>query len=307
MLSGGVILPRERIHEPQFGQIFTKGQRYDLLEMLLRRMICPLDKRVQTTVETLKELEKIEAWEKNAQLLPMSDGALAAVNRLQRRSLETGRILAENKEARFQEAQALGSAQQSMSGWLTAELTKVAAALSSDSIRCEVRDAAVNGDLRVQTGNNSRYVALNGVELIVDDLNDLSNCEHSLQFFLCRHIVVRFVAGASALTAEPARDVDLAILAVYRKSLKHQTPRATPSPGFITRKDQIGAMRGRIELTPGARPQLHHRRVDRIADSFEKDIAVHAAFRASEWPGNEEQIRTVLEEAIDGFITQISS
>jgi serine/threonine protein kinase len=311
MLSGGVIVPRERLHEPPFSQIFAKGQRYGLLEILLRRMICPLDRRIQSAADALKELEKIEVWERNAQLLPMSDTARAAVEQLQRRSLETGRIAAENKEARREEAQTLGSVQLSLSGWLTAELTKVAAEISSDSIRCHVRDASVGG-FRVQTGSNSMYVALNSVELTVDDLNDPSNREHALQFCICRHnrsvVIVNSGPRPRLPEAEPARDIELANLPLYRQSFKHQNLEIAPSLGYISRKDQVGATRGRLELPHGGkRTQVSHYRVDRIAHSFEKDVAVHAAFRASEWPANEEQIREVLKEAIDAFLLEISA
>lgn len=60
MLSGGVTVPRERLHEPQFSAIFATGQRYQLLEMLLRRMICPKEQRIQTAADVISELKKIE-------------------------------------------------------------------------------------------------------------------------------------------------------------------------------------------------------------------------------------------------------
>jgi hypothetical protein len=36
-------------------------------------------------------------------------------------------------------------------------------------------------------------------------------------------------------------------------------------------------------------------------------VTLHAAFHVSEWPGNEEQLRGLLKEAIDSFITRINS
>jgi serine/threonine protein kinase len=36
MLSGGMTLPRERLNEQQFRRIFDKGERYRLLELLLK-------------------------------------------------------------------------------------------------------------------------------------------------------------------------------------------------------------------------------------------------------------------------------
>jgi serine/threonine protein kinase len=70
MLSGGVILPRERMHEPQFSGIFGKGQRHQLIEILLGRMVCPLDRRIARTSEVLEELKKIEDWKKTRSCFP---------------------------------------------------------------------------------------------------------------------------------------------------------------------------------------------------------------------------------------------
>jgi hypothetical protein len=317
MLSGGVILPRERIHEDQFRKIFAKGERYGLLELLLRKMICAVGLRMQNAEDVINELEKIEAWEKNARLLPFGESALAGIEQLQRRSLEAGRIAAENMEARNQESQTLGAVQLSLTGWLTAELKKVASHISSDNIKCEVQDAGMpNGqELRVQTGHTSMYTALNGVELTFDDVNDPSNRKHTLQFFLCRHnkFVVTVTAGNQARlpTAEPAGDIEFAVLPLYRQTLKHHHPNNAFAMGYISRIKMIGTARGQLEMpragSGNRRPQVHTRRVELISPSFEKDVTLHAALRASEWPGNEEQIREMLKEAIDAFITRVNS
>ena len=58
MFSGGLIVPRERISEPQFASVFANGQRSGLLEMLLRKMICPIDRRIQDTNEVMRQLKK---------------------------------------------------------------------------------------------------------------------------------------------------------------------------------------------------------------------------------------------------------
>jgi hypothetical protein len=50
-------------------------------------------------------------------------------------------------------------------------------------------------------------------------------------------------------------------------------------------------------------PQVSYSRVEAVASSFENDVSLQTAFRASEWPGNEDKIREMLKEAIDAFIT----
>jgi serine/threonine protein kinase len=313
MLSGGVILPRERIHEEQFRKVFAKGERYGLMEILLSQMICLQDQRIQSADEVIKQLEKIEAWEKNARLLPIGDAALAGIEQIQRRSLEAGRVAAENQQARNQETRTLGAVQKSLTGWLTYELeNNVAPLFSSDSIKCPVRDAGMPNDqrLRVRTGHTSMYRALNGVELTFEDVNDLSNRHHALQFFLCKHeksVVTVTVVDRAPLPKELARDFELALMPFYSRTF----PNIPSATYYISRKSEIGTVRGHLEMPRrGGRntwPQVHRQRAELISASFDNDVTLHAAFRASEWPGNEEQLRGLLTEAIDSFIMQINS
>jgi hypothetical protein len=64
------------------------------------------------------------------------------------------------------------------------------------------------------------YHALNGVELTFVDLNDLSNLNHALQFFLCK------VEGHSPppAQAEPARVFELAVLPFYWETSGRRDP-----------------------------------------------------------------------------------
>jgi serine/threonine protein kinase len=64
MITGGTVLPRERMHEAQYSRVFSQGERFRLLEALLQQMICPLERRLQKMTDVIERLEKIEAWEK---------------------------------------------------------------------------------------------------------------------------------------------------------------------------------------------------------------------------------------------------
>jgi hypothetical protein len=63
-------------------------------------MICPQERRIQTAADVIGQLKKIEDWDKNAQLLSINHDTLAVVRQLQRRSLETTRIMEEDRQAR---------------------------------------------------------------------------------------------------------------------------------------------------------------------------------------------------------------
>ncbi len=315
ILSGGIILPRESIHEEEFRKIFAKGERYGLMEILLRRMICRQDQRIQSVAEVIEQLEKIEAWEKNALLLPVSADTLASIGQLQRQSQEAGRVTEENRRARIQENETLAAVQLSLTEWLRAELEKVALLISSDILRCKVQVAGMpNGQpLKVQAGNTSFYQALNGVEMTLEDANDQLNRQHALQFFFCQHsrftITVTTGRRVPGPQVQPAKDFEIAILPFYRQTQAHRHPHSPSAMGYFNRKSEIGTIRNRITAPkrPGqiGRPQPY--RVNSVSASFDASLSLHEAFRTSEWPGNEERIRELLKEAIASFITYIKT
>jgi hypothetical protein len=286
------------------------------VEILLRQLICDNRDRLQSADEVLRQLEKIEQWEQNARLLPIGKAALSGLEKLQRRSLEAGRITAENSAARTQEDQTLGTVQASLSKWLDAELNKLVLLISSTTIKCGVREADIPGGtgFRVQTGHTSMYTALNGIEITVEDVNDQQGRIHTLKFLLCRHqkfLVTSIGGNRSELPkSQPARDIELAVLPFYITNLRHAHPRNAYGMGYISQKTEIGTNHGQLQLPQrGSRnrpPQVSYSRVAAVAPSFERDVSLHADFRASEWPGNEEKIREMLEEAIDVFISIVS-
>ena len=79
MVSGGIILPRERLHEEKYRKIFASGERYHLLELLLRKMVCPVENRMQDMESVIREVGKIEGWERNARLLAIGPDGLASL------------------------------------------------------------------------------------------------------------------------------------------------------------------------------------------------------------------------------------
>lgn len=254
MLSGGVIVPRERLDEPQFRKVFAKDERYGLLEILLSQMICAQDQRIQDADEVIRHIEKIETWGKNARLLPIGEDALAAIEQIQLQSVETGRIVRENLQARDREAKAQGVVQTSVLAWLTAELRKVASIISSTTINCEVHEIAM-GTMAVQARDAVIFHALSGVELVVRDMQDQTNRAHALQFFVCRRHNSKTSAGDGLppVTIQPAVDTELAVVPFYRDTARHSARNDEPASGYISRQNQVGAMRGYLAWSASGR------------------------------------------------------
>jgi hypothetical protein len=61
MISGGVILPRES-HRERVYVLHSKGGGYELLWLLLDRLICSADGRMTSAAQVIERLEQIESW-----------------------------------------------------------------------------------------------------------------------------------------------------------------------------------------------------------------------------------------------------
>ncbi len=319
MMSGGIVLPREEIYDSKFQVIFDRGQRYRLMEMLLGRMVREKpDERFQSMADILARLDQIELWEQKARLTLLDENTFAILDQKKRQSLEAGRITAANKDARNQEVLTLSKTQVSVTSWLKETLDENSSFIASDTFKCLVQDAAVN-ELRIATGSNSMYLALNAVELTLQDVNDVNGRKHALQFFFCRHnkkivTVASQVLGGSSRNQsalpkpQPAEDIQFAIVAVYRQMFSHRPGNNPSEHGYLTRQEKIGAVRERAlaaQRSGRGRPDMVRETVGPVSPSFGKGETLHIEFQASQWPANTESIRAFVKASLDAFIKLI--
>jgi hypothetical protein len=127
MLSGGTVLPRERLHDPEYAKIFLTGQRQRLFESLLSRMICGLTSRLASMDEVLGHLDRIESWEREARLLPIQPKTMSAIDEMKRKALEVHRQTEVNVDIRSRRQAAVDATFKGTLDWFNAELEKIAA------------------------------------------------------------------------------------------------------------------------------------------------------------------------------------
>jgi serine/threonine protein kinase len=187
MVSGGTVLPRERVHEEQYSRIFDRGERYRLLHHLLMKMVSPLPSRLQTMEDVIRELENIQAWEQNAQLLPISKVGLAAIARIQRHARDAYQIRLDHMTVQENEQRTLANVKEGFADWLRAELEKVAVFIGNgNGLRVDVREPIIpapQNTLTVATSEQAAYGSIGGIELT---LADGSDTVHRLLLLLCR-------------------------------------------------------------------------------------------------------------------------
>jgi hypothetical protein len=186
--------------------------------------------------------------------------------------------------------------------------------ISSNSIKCEVREAGIpeGRPLVVATGPTAGYSSLNGVELVLADSNDSLARVHGLAFFVCRHnkVIVSVHAGPMPPPAiEPAKDMEFALLPFYWQAQQHRPPSAYSMKGYLNPRNAVGTLRGSLMMPQGqrGRPQVQHHRVELISQSFDHSLSLHVDFRASQWPGNVDEIQGLIKSAIDTFVAYIAA
>ena len=313
MISGGVILPRERLHEKQYSQIFLRGERHQLLQTLLHQMICPLEQRLKDMTEVAQRLEKIETWDKEARLIAISPQALARIQGLQRMAQESSQISAANSAARLQEVERLNVVKRGFETWLQPELEKVAVYIASAGIlRSDVRTIAENGQTNpiIQTSPTGGYRTISCFDMCLQEPEELFHCEHILQIRLCAEINITVSShfGRYKPCAQPLQDQHLAMVPVYRRGSGASAQRGVEFGGFFTKKETAGRIQG-VFPSPGAQPYPHGNtvRIEAVTKSFRQGASQVVPFCASEWPLVTDRLRIGLQEAVDSFVECVTA
>lgn len=313
MISGGVVLPRERLDEDQYKNLLLKGERHQQLFILLRQMICPLQDRIKTMRDVTKHLVAIEAWEQNAQLLPLSSEARSGILNLQLRAQQKIQVATENTNARLQEQQRFDAIVAAFEQWLKPELDKLAAFIGQDgALRCAIKPVQQGErDFMVQAPPNGNYVICGGQSLIVFDRGSPGSGGHSLIIGLFRRFEVRVsvTTGRSSVSAQnvrPPEDFELAMIPFYQVANSANSVRSTL---FLTKRNSLGKVKGAV-YTRGRRGPVLQPYVGPIGvatQQFSEGDTQFVPFRTSEWPAIVSQLKLALEEAVDSFVKYVNT
>lgn len=308
LLSGGVIVPRERLHEERYCQAFAEGERHQLLRALLQQMICPLERRLKDMTEVMLRLEKIENWEKEARLLVLSPQALGRLQSLQSAAQESSRIMTANVAARAEEAQSLDAVRKGFEAWLRCELEKISAHIESGgALRSEVsplREMHRPG-LKIQTAPSAGYVSISGIELHLWQPDNPFPSREVLEIWLCEEvrITVEAYVGPYRPRAQPVRDRRLAMIPAYRRDPDGGAAAGVRFGGFLTRKEAAGKIRG---ILPSPGPQRYPSgstiRIEAVTRSFYQEASQFVPFSASDWPTVTDHLRDGLKDAVEAFL-----
>lgn len=311
MISGGVILPRERLADPKFNFLLVGGERHRLMYSLLEQMICDLPTRLKTMKEVNDRLMSIETWEKRAQLLPLNQEALAGIQQLQVRAQENVRSAKEATSAREEEQKRLENARLGFEAWVRSELEKVIAHINSASVLNAQIYRSKNADIGWHFQfRSTHYQPIGGLGLLLES-NGVIPAGDVLYFGLFQQTAIKVTvsvlnSGATRNTSnvpEPPRDFQLAMVPICRGTQLDSVMRRTASKGFFTKKAMIGQLRGVVSAR-GRAPYVGP--TPSVTDTFSSESSQFVHFRVSDWPQIVTQLDSALQEALASFIKFVS-
>lgn len=311
MLSGGKVVPRERMHEPQFADVFQRGERYKLLQILLQQMICPLEHRIRSMGEVIAGLRRIEGWEQQMLRSPMGEDGLRAAERLRQRSVATQRVASENAKARAEEASILAAAKSAVESFLQTALQQSASELQTGgALIAEVQDIAPVDKIRF--ANNGWLEPLGGRALSFGTSPGDPHRRHLLELILCeeRRMRTRMINAPRTPDHDlhPAREIAFAVVARYTLLTDQRSPTALRNQGFLSNPKHIGTSRMRmpaLDAGRGAQPQRLD--VRSVMKTFIEGVALTTTFQAAQWPAPAEQVRDLIGVALAAFFAHIES
>ena len=305
MISGGTVIGREHF-DAEFRKLSERGERYRLLQILLSRMIAPIENRVKSVQDVALDLTRIRDWESSAATLGLSADVLAKVNKQQQASVELSRIKADNARIQGDNQLVLDNTSNSICAWLRAELVKLKALMSqSGTYTISVQDAVWNETHYFGTND---YVALSGVELVFK--NNVSNfpVNNVIKFFVCRKARMQIVFGNDVRPVKPV-DPEMSLIPYFLEYNDQQSQFQSIIQGFIKSKSAFDRSRQefmqRMQQT-GRRHTFSEEPL--IAKKFVgAPLNLIVEFKASEWPAVVERVQSVFSETIGVVLDYTSS
>ncbi len=302
MLSGGRLIAREHLDTTECNTVFGKGERYSILRALLLRMIAPLERRISLVSEVAQELRRIQQWEEYAHTLPLSERALSMIIAAQQKAIDQDRIKKKNEEVRQDTQRLIEAAGAGILEWLNGEITKTAAFLEVGGVyKTEIKKASwihSSGPI-FKDSSRDMYGIVDGIELIFVNILGQFQSQFVLKCFICK-ASRQIIQNANNMQPVKPTDPQMAFVP-YVVELKGPTYTESLHGGFIKSKETVVNLRKKEMERRGGRINWH--REPLIDPTFiGSPINLLVMFKASEWSGAIEHIKTVFSEAVERIV-----
>jgi hypothetical protein len=303
MISGGTVLPRERIGDAAYSDRFKVGGRYVLLEILLKRMICEAASRISDMKAVIQEIDRIATWDERATVVPFSDKTRNRLAILQRDVLASKEVAATNVANAQAQRNVEAQVQEHLGEWLRSELGNFAEEIGGGGLITATVLSIPDDDF--SGAGSPPFLAKWGYELRLGNLSAQTDRLHGMQLFFCTEFTVRsrvIMPGQSlANELDPIEDRRIAILPMYavRPSDSTRTTQKTAIRYFFGENARLVAPANPNEM---ARRGMASQRAMGARDQSIRRLQ----FCYSQWPEVEATLRTFLSLCCDDFIAAVS-
>lgn len=304
MITGGIVLPRERLDEPEFAAVFEPGGRYHHLELLLRRMICPLDARIADMEEVGRALARISDWDRNSVVPPFSPNGRNRIEALQRRVVEQRQKDAEHQSTVEANDAITSLVKGQVIRWMEGELEKAAALLAEGEALQVSVNSVPDGDLGY--ADDGELFAEIGVELVVSGLDPRRGTEHVLQMLVCqrRRFQVITHMGPGPIPNRPVKEAVLLILPRYKTLPGGTRPNRDSNGGyFFTESNRLFpvSVRERNRSLPHMMLQRSNQEIGNPRPNV-----LCLELPTSAWPASETHLADFMRRVGDNFLETLT-
>jgi serine/threonine protein kinase len=286
MISGGVVIPRERISDQEYSRVFAPGGRFHLLNLLLRKMICDVASRFESITDVMEGLARITDWDRQSDLVAVEPHTRAKLEELQRTVIQAREVSQANLDSLQAQREVEAQVRSHLTQWLLLEFEKAALIISGGVISTSVRtlsDQEIGG---IQAG---KFRPISGVELELKGLSTTSARRHTLQVLLCHEF--RVIRGSPGVeTVKPIEDREIGILPGYGFG---------PESGG-TLSHYLLATSGTLVALPQHAPVAQLRPAGGPPPRDQTNV-LFQKFHYSEWPAVESALRDFIGLCCDKF------
>lgn len=289
MITGGRIVPRERHREKEYDIFEGKGMRHQFLGLLLDRMICAIENRIDKMSKVADELERIISWEEKKEP-SLSPSVLSKFTKMVNSEQQKSQTLSENASIAQQQKQLEVSFLKNTYSWLSGHIDKLVETVKNDRMEFKIFKQIGSEEVGIVLGENHiKAYGIDGgfvpeyfVGFSLTKKNDSFKQAHSLLFFMSKKVKVSIQFGSDKVKKKELVDMEYCLFPFY---FQKETWR-----GFVNKKS-YSSKAGSI-----------------ISKTFHGSSATVCQIdKVSNWPTNIPVAEKMIEEALDQFIENIES
>jgi serine/threonine protein kinase len=301
MLTGGRWVSQTSVLDARYDDVFSKGERYRLLRVLLSKMIAPLSRRYSTMGLVIRDLEQITVWEQRQTGRLLDADALKATATLQRRTTERRQSKARFDEIRNTEIELIDSVVAGVTNMLFETLGREAELLNAGGeleATAELNQPGGRQQIKIDTGNDSLFEERNVVSLTIRIPEERRRFA-SLRLLICNEVFhTRPVTHDNYLG--PAGNPSLAVVPMYSEP-SSSLPNAANEIGYVFGRARKFGARGPVPITSA--PPRYGRL---FGYSYTEGNMAVVRFNAADWPAATDDILDMVSEVFSRMMRHIA-